>query len=83
MDAGVLEVTIDIEHYMVTMPPDRELGGSFHDVLRGPLSEGGKIWQAQWISSGKMYGDDEDRTSTSEPKPLTFTKVSDEVYGTE
>lgn len=78
---GVLSVTIDIDNYIVTMPPDGWLEGEFHDVLRGPVVPEEGVWRAEWVSTGTMYGEVENTTSVSKPMQLTFTKVSDEVYG--
>lgn len=75
----VLTVSIAVEHYIVTFE-NGTLEGSFLDVLSGPLLEGGKVWQAEWRSTGTMLDGDEDKISESEPKMLRFTRVSEEVY---
>ena len=75
-DTRELKVKIILDYYQMILPQG-ELKGKSHDYFKGPLSEDGRTWKAEWRSYTWL----EDATPPdineidANPELLVFTKI--------
>jgi hypothetical protein len=75
-DPDTREVTIEvIVDYYKIQSLGTALEGSQSDLFKGPVSEDGKTWNAEWLSYLEIK-DKELRRDMIKPKHIIFTKVA-------
>jgi len=73
-DPATNEVSIEvITVYFKIQSLDAAVEGSRTDLFEGPLSENGKTWNADWLSSFEIK--DKKPLKSRKPSPLVFTRV--------
>ncbi len=73
-DPATNEVSIEvITVYFKIQSLDAAMEGSRTDLFKGPLSENGKTWNADWLSSLEIK--DKKPLKPRRPSPLVFTRV--------
>ena len=71
-----LTVKIVLDYYQMVLPQG-DLEGKSYDYFKGPVSEDGKIWKAEWLSYSWLEGADPPNADAieAEPIPLVFMKL--------
>lgn len=71
-----LEITLVMEHFIISSDAFDTLEGSMRDTLAGVISEDYKRWDASLLSEGTA---DKFGSDTLAPKKLFFTKISSDI----
>jgi hypothetical protein len=72
-----LFVSIELKEIYISLPGDALTGNSL-DIFKGPVSEDGKTWNAEWTAVfdyGPRFPQDENDVV---PEPVTFRKVEEQ-----
>ncbi len=77
-EGRMLEVQIVIKHFYQDMG-DHAMEGDMTDLFRGPVSEDGQSWQAEWHTSGKSVIVKNKNTDTAKERK-TLNDFPEPVY---
>ncbi len=74
-----LRVRIVLDYYRMVLQ-NAEFEGEIHDYIKGPVSEDGKTWKAEWLNYGWMKGASPPDFNMigANPMPLVFSKIEGE-----
>jgi hypothetical protein len=69
-----LDVVINIDSFEIVLPIGTA-EGKMIEYLKGPVSEDGSTWMAQWVNYVEMDGVEKPDLDSISPEPVAFTKA--------